>query len=59
MYTYLTGAASWYMLTLVTEVFGAGERWATWYWIQIDGRAVRFGWAGAHNIRFATGNLGN
>jgi cellobiose phosphorylase len=23
MYTYLTGAASWYMLTLVTEVFGA------------------------------------
>jgi cellobiose phosphorylase len=23
MYTYLTGSASWYMLTLVTEVFGA------------------------------------
>ncbi len=23
MYTYLTGAASWYMLTLVTEMFGA------------------------------------
>ena len=26
MYPYLTGAASWYMLTMVTEVFGvSGE----------------------------------
>ena len=27
MYHYLTGAASWYMLTMVTEVFGVRGRW--------------------------------
>jgi len=32
MYTYLTGSASWYMLTLVSEVFGVVGFWGTWCW---------------------------